>query len=205
MYEFKISRVLIFVLALVLVVIQTQDYYPTGQPIGLAHYVNYDDYEIQETEKSHDPKVVMKPNLKTWNEEVMYIPELILEDPNPRKGTSPLPLNQGPCGGTERGSVYYSAFPGRSNLIRWKIIHPISEGNCTIKLSNGLDEAHESSFQPLNPVYDFAFQNQEGSMEYYSGEQGNYNRQFYKRGKFSCGQVEAGTFESITVKFPNLT
>ena len=147
----------------------------------------------------------MKPNLKTWNEEVMYIPEIILEDPNPREGSSPLPLNQGPCGGARRGPVFYSAFPGRSNLIRWKVIHPISEGNCTIKLSNGLDEAHDSSFQPLLPVYDFSFQNKDGTMDYYSGEQGNYNRQFYKHGKFSCGRVDAGSFESITVKFPNMT
>lgn len=104
-----------------------------------------------------------------------------------------------------RGPVYYSAFPGRSNLIRWKVIHPIIDGNCTIRLSNGVDVEDDKSFETLKPVFDFSFQNADGSYDFYSGEQKNYYRQFYDRGKFACGRVDPGTFESITVNFPNMT
>lgn len=101
--------------------------------------------------------------------------------------------------------MHYSAFPGRSNLIRWKVIHSIPEGNCTIRLSNGVDEKDEASFQVLHPVFDYSFMNEDGSYDYYSGEQSNYLRKMYSNGKFSCGRTDEDTFESITVQFPNLT
>ncbi|CAI2373434.1 unnamed protein product [Moneuplotes crassus] len=174
---------------------------------GFAHYINYDDYikQDEESDKPQNPILKMKPNHKIWKQDSMYIPELIMEDPYPREGSVAHPLNKPPCGSTKRGMVYYSAYPGRSNLIRWKVIHPILEGNCTIKLSNGLDQSHETAFEPLEPVYDFSFQNEDGSLDYYSGDTGNYYRQFYHKGKFSCGRVDPETYESITVKFPNMT
>lgn len=182
-----------------------QGFYTEGGSQGIVHYVNYDDYQEEEQNQPQNPILSMKPTNKVWNEDVMYIPELILEDPNPREGTSSLPLNQPPWGGTKRGMVFYSAFPGRSNLIRWKVIHPIINGNCTIKLSNGLDQTHSNAFQPLTPVFDFSYQNKDGSLDYYSGDQENYYRNFFKNGKFSCGRVDPGTYESITVQFPNMT
>ena len=135
----------------------------------------------------------------------MYVPELVMEDPRPRNGTSSFPKSKGPCGGAHQGDVYYSAFPGRSNLIRWKIIHPIPEGNCTLRLSNGIDENDEKGYTVLNPVFDYSFQNYDGSYDYYSGDQSNYMRKFYSGGKFSCGRTDEDTFESIAVQFPNLT
>lgn len=63
---------------------------------GFAHYVNYDEYEEQNTKKARNPYSSMHGSEKVWNEEMMYIPELSLEDPNPRDDTSPLPLNLAP-------------------------------------------------------------------------------------------------------------
>ena len=47
--------------------------------------------------------------------------------------------------------------------------------------------------------------NYDGSYDYYSGDQSNYLRKFYGGGKFSWGRTDEDSFESITVKFPNLT
>lgn len=169
-----------------------------------VRYITYDDYEPQKPVVT-SPFDYMKGHERVWDEEVMYISELVLEDPFPRNGSSALPLNMAPCGPTKRGNVYYSAFPGRTNLVRWKVIHPIVDGNCTIRLSNGLDESDELSYQVLDPVFDFSFENDDGSYDYYAGEIGNYYRKMYQGGKFSCGRTDAGEFESITVMFPEMT
>lgn len=175
---------------------------------GFAHYIDYNDYmkQDEDTEKPQNPILSMKPNHKIWKEDSMYIPELIMEDPFPMVGSTTHPSKTPPWGSSsKRGNVYYSAYPGRSNLIRWKVIHPIPDGNCTIKLSNGLDLSHSSSFEPLSPIFDYSFQNTDGTLDYYSGDQGNYYRNFFHKGKFSCGRVDPGTYESITVMFPNMT
>jgi len=149
---------------------------------------------------------LMRGYEKIWSQEdLLYVPELVLEDPVPRENTVPLPINRAPCGPTSSGAVYYSAFPGRANLIRWKTIQSIVDGNCTIRLSDGFNDTDDSSYQTLLPVFDFSYRNDDGTYDLYSGEQSNYYRNIYEGGKFACGRVEQGTFESITVKFPNMT
>lgn len=171
---------------------------------GFTHYVTYDDLD-EAIPKAPNPYDSIKGHERFWDEEVMYIPELVLEDPFPRNNTSSAPTSMGPCGNTKRGLVYYSAFPGRSNLIRWKVVHPIVEGNCTIRLSNGVDEKDDKNFEILQPVFDFSYQRTDGSYDYFSGEIGNYYRKVYPDGSFTCGRADPGTFESITVLFPNMT
>lgn len=182
----------------------SQALYENSAYEGYAHYVTYDDYS-ERAPVVRNPFEAIRGYEKEFDKDMMMVPELVLKDPNPRDNTSPLPINEGPCGRTERGMVYYSGFPGRSNLIRWKIIHPIVNGNCTIRLSNGLDESDQNSFNVLFPVFDFSMQNQDGTYDYYAGEEGNYYRKFYEGGKFSCGRVDPGSFESITVQFPDMT
>lgn len=131
----------------------------------------------------------------------MYIPELILEDPNPRANSVNIPTKSSPCGGTEKGDIFYSAFPGRINLIRWRVVHPIVGGNCTIRLSKGF----ESDFEVLYPEFDFTYVSQQETMEYMSTEYPNYFRKTNRDGSFECGRVDPGTFESVTVKFPDST
>jgi hypothetical protein len=61
-----------------------------------------------------------------------------------------LDLNQQPCGGTIKGPLHYMTTPGSRNFIAWKVIHPASQGNCTVRLGMGADEADYKILYPLD-------------------------------------------------------
>ena len=90
--------------------------------------------------------------------------------------------------------ISYSAFPGRVNLITWEVIHPIKDGNCTIKLSDGTND-----FQTLYPSFE--------SQQSFDSNTFGINEYFKvnRDGSFPCGRVDPRTFERVTVKLPNYT
>ena len=67
------------------------------------------------------------------------------------------------------------AMPGSRNFIQWKVAHPAQDGNCTVRVGQGLDE---DEFVVLKP--------RDGSA--------------FKDGSFACGR-EIG-YEGKEFKFP---
>ena len=87
-----------------------------------------------------------------------------------------------PCGGAKAGRVHFDADAGSKAFIMWRTIHPDLDGNCTIRLGDGLTDSAEE-FEVLMPLDDSA--NVEG--------------------KFPCGRSTT-SMEGKEVKFPkNLT
>ena len=67
-----------------------------------------------------------------------------------RTGTSNMELGQGPCGGVEKKPANTLTNKGSSINVVWEILVPENRGNCTVKLSNGKQEAE--SFKLLQPT-----------------------------------------------------
>ena len=78
---------------------------------GIMHYTKYDSTVKQKRQEA--PEFRSNPSLKKiWgDEDAMFIPELTLQDPKPRNGSLPVPLDNPPCGGTEGSDL----FAGNSN------------------------------------------------------------------------------------------
>jgi hypothetical protein len=94
-------------------------------------------------------------------------------------------LNPGltPCGGAKAGRVHFDADAGSKSFVMWRTIHPDLNGNCTIKLGDGLTDSAEELLV-LFPL-DGSANNTEG--------------------KFPCGRTTT-SMEGKEVRFPkNLT
>lgn len=117
------------VLTYLLLIIETWSMDNQIDSTSVMHYVKYDDDYAWNTQPRTASKNI-KYTEKVFNENYMYIPELELLDPKPRDGSIFYPANiSGACGDTKKSTVYYSAFPGRINLIRWKVVNTIIDGN----------------------------------------------------------------------------
>ena len=58
--------------------------------------------------------------------------------------------NLRPCGGTKAGKIHFTAEMESKAFIAWKTIVPDETGNCTIKLSDGADDADFEVLLPLD-------------------------------------------------------
>lgn len=67
-----------------------------------------------------------------------------------RIGTSNMEIGVGPCGGVEKKSANTLTTKGASINFIWEILVPENKGNCTVKISNGLQD--EKNFKLLKPV-----------------------------------------------------
>lgn len=67
-----------------------------------------------------------------------------------RTGTSNMEIGQGPCGGVEKKLANTLTNKGSTINVVWEILVPENKGNCTVKISNGLQD--EESFQVLQPL-----------------------------------------------------
>lgn len=56
----------------------------------------------------------------------------------------------GPCGGYPKGKVFFDAEVDSKIMVAWKVLHPDSEGNCTIRLGAGESEADFRVLRPLD-------------------------------------------------------
>jgi hypothetical protein len=70
----------------------------------------------------------------------VFAPELALVDPKPRTYSNASGANRPPCGATDKGFVHYMATPGSRNYVQWKVLHAAADGNCTLRIGQGLDE-----------------------------------------------------------------
>ena len=67
-----------------------------------------------------------------------------------RIGTSNSEIGVGPCGGVDKKSANTLTTKGSSINVIWEILVPENTGNCTVKISNGLQD--EDQFILLKPV-----------------------------------------------------
>lgn len=61
-------------------------------------------------------------------------------EPKARTFSNTSLINNPPCGGADKGYVHYLATPGSRNFIQWRVMHPSVDGNCTVRVGQGLDE-----------------------------------------------------------------
>ena len=67
-----------------------------------------------------------------------------------RIGTSNMEIGVGPCGGVEKKSANTLTTKGSSINFIWEVLVPENSGNCTVKISNGIQDIE--SFKLLKPV-----------------------------------------------------
>lgn len=99
----------------------------------------------------------------------------MLIEPKSRSFSNTSLVNSPPCGGADKRFVHYITTPGSRNYVQWKVIHPAIDGNCTIRVGQGVDEDEYIVLKP-----------RDGSA--------------YPDGSFPCGR-EIG-YEGKEVKFP---
>ena len=98
-----------------------------------------------------------------------------------RAGTSNTEFGEGPCGGIEKKSANTLTTKGSSINFIWEIMVPENSGNCTVKISNGLQE--EDNFQILEPVDGKV--NEDGSF-ICGREKGFENKEFILPDDYEC-------------------
>ena len=83
-------------------------------------------------------------------DEIKIKPEAQVILPIRRKDTSQAVLNVAPCGGVLKRKADTLTNKGSPLLVLWEVLTPLSGGNCTVKLSPGLE--NESNFTALKPL-----------------------------------------------------
>lgn len=122
-----------------------------------------------ETSSDSVPTITIKNNINT------PLPEAKVILPIRRIDTSLSQINIAPCGGVIRKEADTLTNKGSNIHVIWETITP-SNGNCTVKISPGLDD--ESKFTSLYPV----------------------NYQSDENGAFVCGRVKG--FEALEFALP---
>ena len=98
-----------------------------------------------------------------------------------RIGTSNAQLGEGPCGGVEKKSANTLTTKGSSVTFIWEVLVPESSGNCTVKISNGLQD--EDNFILLKPLNEKV--NEDGSFKC-GREKGFENKEFNLPEDYEC-------------------
>ena len=98
-----------------------------------------------------------------------------------RIGTSNMQIGEGPCGGIEKKSANTLTTKGASVNFIWEIIVPENSGNCTVKISNGLQ--NEEDFILLKPLNEKV--NQDGSFKC-GREKGFETKEFILPEDYEC-------------------
>ena len=98
-----------------------------------------------------------------------------------RIGTSNMQIGEGPCGGIEKKSANTLTTKGASVNFIWEILVPENSGNCTVKISNGLQ--NEEDFILLKPLNEKV--NQDGSFKC-GREKGFETKEFILPEDYEC-------------------
>ena len=98
-----------------------------------------------------------------------------------RIGTSNMQMGEGPCGGIEKKSANTLTTKGASVNFIWEIVVPENSGNCTVKISNGLQ--NEEDFVLLKPLNEKV--NQDGSFKC-GREKGFETKEFMLPEDYEC-------------------
>ena len=98
-----------------------------------------------------------------------------------RMGTSNMQMGEGPCGGVKKKEANTLTTKGSSINFIWEILVPENSGNCTVKISNGLQE--NENFKLLKPVNEEI--NEDGSFKC-GREKGFENKEFILPEDYEC-------------------
>ena len=103
--------------------------------------------EIEENENQEEPDFskISSSNIRREN---MPHSQVLL--PIRRIGTSNMQIGEGPCGGIKKKSSNTLTTKGSTISFIWEIIVPENSGNCTVKISKGLQD--EENFKLLKPA-----------------------------------------------------
>ena len=103
--------------------------------------------ETNENEKEEETDFSKIASSKIRKENMPHSQVLL---PIRRMGTSNMQIGDGPCGGIEKKASNTLTTKGSTINFIWEILVPENSGNCTVKISNGLQ--NEENFELLKPV-----------------------------------------------------
>ena len=103
--------------------------------------------ETNENEKEEETDFSKIASSKIRKENMPHSQVLL---PIRRMGTSNMQIGEGPCGGVEKKASNTLTTTGATINFIWEILVPENSGNCTVKISNGLQD--EENFKLLKPV-----------------------------------------------------
>ena len=134
--------------------------------------------EIDEDGYKKNNKTIIRPDgfSKSTDSKEVNLPQAQVLLPIRRRDTSHSELNNYPCGGVTKKKANTLTTMGGNIDVVWEVFNPVSGGNCTVKLSPGLETA--SNFITLQPA--------DISLD--------------RNGQFACGRVKG--FESHQFKLP---
>ena len=132
---------------------------------------SYDDeIDIENSKKEIDFSKISESQIRKEN---MPHSQVLL--PIRRIGTSNMKIGDGPCGGIEKKSANTLTTKGSSINFIWEVLVPENSGNCTVKISNGLQS--NKDFKLLTPV----------------------NGEINKDGSFKCGREKGFEYKDFTL------
>lgn len=97
----------------------------------------------------NDNKKTLNDSYTLSHEELKNYPSAQVILPIRRKETSHSLLNIAPCGGIAKKKANTLTNKGSNIFVMWEILNPVAGGNCTVKLSPGLES--EKNFTILSP------------------------------------------------------
>jgi hypothetical protein len=163
----RINHIQIFIiLSLTVINISTQE----NNPITIRSQDEYDNKNNQKNINedktiistiSHDEldkdgytinknQVIINSDFNFNEDKHIIMPEAQVILPIRRRDTSKAVLNAAPCGGVTKRKADTLMNMGKSVYVIWETIMPIAGGNCTVKLSPGLEL--EQNFTTLKPL-----------------------------------------------------
>ena len=132
--------------------------------------------ETKETEKEIDFSKISSTKIRKEN-----LPHFQVLLPIRRIGTSNMQMGEGPCGGIEKKEANTLTTKGSSINFIWEILVPENSGNCTVRISNGLQD--NDNFILLKPLNEEI--NEDGSFKC-GREKGFENKEFILPEDYEC-------------------
>jgi hypothetical protein len=139
---------------------------------------NEPEEETDENEKQEETDFSKISSSKIRKENLPHSKVLL---PIRRMGTSNMQIGDGPCGGIEKKASNTLTTKGATINFIWEIMVPENSGNCTVKISNGLQ--NEENFILLKPVDGEV--NEDGSFKC-GREKGFENKDFILPNDYEC-------------------
>ena len=134
--------------------------------------------ETEQNEKQEETDFSKISSSKIRKENLPHSKVLL---PIRRMGTSNMQIGDGPCGGIEKKASNTLTTKGATINFIWEIMVPENSGNCTVKISNGLQ--NEENFILLKPVDGEV--NEDGSFKC-GREKGFENKDFILPNDYEC-------------------
>ena len=115
-----------------------------------------EDYIRNKIKEDKTPDEIIDDNIEDETLKEENIPQLKVLLPIRRFGSSKTKLNNGPCGGIEKKKADTLLKEGGKFHYVWETVVPISNGNCTVKISPRIQEnINLTTLHPLNTKYTY--------------------------------------------------